>query len=1040
MKQKILSSFSNLKIGILLFFLISVIGAQAQSAKTITGLVKDNSGEPVIGVNVTVKGNAALGTITDMEGRYVLKIPRKKAILIYTFIGYKMVEKTIDANMTKLDVTLVEDNELLDEVVVVGYGTMKKKDVTGSVAHIGKEVMEGRVATNLVDFLTGSIAGVNISPSSSAAGGGSIEVRGPASLKASTSPLIVLDGVIFYGNIADINPNDIESMDVLKDASSTAIYGAKGSAGVIMITTKRGNTDKPIINISAKIGATQAQFLPKLPTAEQYIQRRSDYWKSIDYFLPNSQQHETGYYDNPNYLPEGVTQEQWANYDSSFSGDYVETWMTRLGFDPLEIENYKAGKIVDWQDLVYQTGLRQDYNVSASGKTPKTNYYMSLGYTNNEGVQVGDQFRTVRARVNLDTDITKWLKVGLNTQFANKGTDQISVDAGGASAMSPFASVYEEDGSIKVRPWNDNRVTNPLLSRSVDDKYYRVQTLTSTVYGQLTLPYGFSFQTNFNVRYGWLKDYYFTSDVHPGVVSGGESTRRDFSDYEWSVDNMLKWSHTFSDIHHIDATFVYTAEKYQSWESKGNNEGFQPNGALSYHGIQAGINPVVNSNDEMQTGNGLLARLNYSLLDRYLFTTSVRRDGFSAFGQNNPYGVFPAFAIGWRISEEKFMKQLKPFDNLKLRLSWGQNGNRDIGRYASFSRLTITNTIENGINDKAVYPSSLANSDLKWETTSAFNVGLDFGLFNNRLNGTADVYHNKTTNLLMDRSMPQISGYGSIAANLGQINNKGVELTLTSVNINIPKKIYWTTSFIYSTNKNTIKHLYGKMVDVIDTEGNIIGQREDDDVQNGWYIGHGIYDILDYKWIGIWQFGEEAEAEKYGKQPGDPKLLDVNGDGVINTDDKVWLGSSTPRNRMSIQSNLRLFDCIDFSFLLRGEFDYLGVDNLARNEDNRFFYSSNSVWTEYWTPWSPNSEYARLGADCSNPTVNIYKKRNYVKMQNMALTYTFPKKFIKRLMIDNLKLSFNVDNAFVISKWRTSDPTTKGVTPRIWTFGVNMTL
>nr|WP_320037655.1 TonB-dependent receptor [uncultured Bacteroides sp.] len=1021
----------------LLVLFLSVLAVTAYSQNvTIAGQVVDPGNMPLIGVNVLVKGTTT-GVITDIDGKFSLN-GKKGNTLVFSCIG--MVSQEIIFKGTPLHIVMRDDTKTLGEVVVVGYGTMKRKDVTGAVSHIGKEVMQTKVATNVVDFLTGSIAGVNISPSSGAAGGGSIEVRGPASLKASTSPLIVLDGVIFYGNIADINPNDIESIDVLKDASSTAIYGAKGSAGVIMISTKRGSTNKPVINLSANIGSVQAQFLPKLATPEQYIQRRSDYWKTNDYFLPGSQQHGSGYYDNPNSLPEGVTQEQWANYDASFSGDYVGTWMTRLGFNPLEIDNYKAGKVVNWQDLVYKTGLRQDYNASVSGKTPNTNYYMSLGYTDNEGFQVGDQFRAVRARLNLDTDITKWLKVGLNAQFANKGTNQISVDAGSSSVMSPFGSVYEDDGSIKVRPWNDNRVSNPLLARSVDDKYYRTQNLISTVYGKLTLPYGISYQTNFNVRYGWIKDYYFKSDVNPGVVSGGESTRRDYSDYEWSVDNMLKWNHTFADIHNVDATFVYTAEKFQSWESTGNNEGFQPNGTLSYHGIQAGINPVVNSNDEMQTGNGMLARLNYSLMDRYLLTASVRRDGFSAFGQNNPYGVFSAFAAGWRISEEKFMKKLSFVDNLKLRLSWGQNGNRDIGRYAAFSRLTITNSIQDGVNVKGVYPSSLANNDLKWETTSAFNFGLDFGLFNNRLSGVADVYFNKTTNLLMDRSMPAITGYGSVATNLGQINNKGVELTLTSVNVSIPKKISWSTSLIYSINKNTIKHLYGKMIDVLDDKGNVIGRREDDDVQNGWYIGHGIRDIYDYKWLGVWQMGEEYEANKYGKQPGDPKLLDVNGDGVVNTNDKVWLGSSTPRYRMSLRSDLRLLNCIDFSFVIRGEFNYLGIDNLARNEDNRYFESANSTWTEYWTPWNPNSEYARLGADCSNPTVNIYKKRNYVKMQNMSLAYIFPQKLLSKLMIENLKLSFNVDNAFVLSKWRTSDPMTKGITPRIFTFGINMTL
>lgn len=1041
MKQKILKFFSDARIRMLLLFLISTVYVQAQSGRIVSGVVKDVTGETVIGVNVTVKGDATLGTITDLDGKYSLNVPAKKATLVFSFIGYETIEKTIDANTRKLDVTLPEDNELLDEVVVVGYGTMKRKDVTGAVSHIGAEVTKGRSATNALDFLTGSIAGVHITPSTDAGGGASgLLIRGKQSLKASSNPLIVLDGVVFYGNIEDVNPNDIESMDVLKDASSTAIYGSKGSAGVIIINTKKGATEKPVINISTKVGMAQGTFIQEMPTAEQYVQRRVDYWKTKDYFSPGAQQRGLGYYENPDNLPAGVTQDQWAGYDPSFSGDYTETWMSRLGFNPIEINNYKAGKVVDWLDLVYQNGMRQDYSASVSGKTAKTNYYVSLGYTNNEGVLVGDQFRASRSRLSLDTEVTKWLNIGLNAQFVHKGSDEIKADASAARAASPFGDVYEADGSIKVRPWDDNRTANPLLNCTVDEKYFRQQNFTSSVYGKLTLPFGFTWQTTFNVRYGWKKDFYYDSDIKPGVVAGGKAKRLDYSDYEWSIDNMLKWNRTFAKIHNLDFTFVYTAEQFQNWESTGNNEGFQPNGALGFHAIQAGISPTVGSKDEIQTGNGLLWRLNYSLMDRYLLTGSVRRDGFSAFGQNNPFGVFSTVAAGWRISEEKFMKKLDYVDNLKLRLSWGQTGNRDIGRYAAFSMLTITNVIQDGTNYKGVYPSSLANRDLKWESTTGLNLGLDFGLFKNRLSGSLELYSNQTDDLLMDRAMPEISGYGKIASNLGEIDNKGVELTLTSVNVNIPNKVRWSTSFIYSTNRNEIKHLYGNMINVLDAAGNVTGQREDDDVQNGWYIGHAIDEIYDYKWMGVWQLGEELEASKYGKQPGDPKLLDVNKDGVINTDDKLWLGTKTPKHRMTISSDLNLFKSIDFSFVLRGEFGWMDIDNLARNEDNRYFETSNSVWTEYWTPWNPNSEYARLGANSSNPTVNIYKKRNYIRMQNMALSYTFPKKLINKLMIDNLRVSLNVDNAFVISKWRTSDPLTKQITPRIWTFGINMTL
>ena len=1028
------------RIGLLLLFLISTMYVQAQGVRNVSGMIKDASGDPLIGVNVTVKGDATLGTISDMDGEYSLKIPREKVTMVFSFIGYKTLEKSIDANTTKLDISLSEDTELLDEVIVVGYGTMKKKDVTGSVSHIGKEVMETKVATNAVDFLKGNIAGVNISVDNNASGGGSIEIRGPASLKASTSPLIVLDGNIYYGNISDINPNDIESMDVLKDASSTAVYGSKGSAGVIMINTKRGQTEKPVINLSARIGVATLLDIPELPTPEQYIQRRADYWKTLDYFKPSENQKGVGYYDNPENLPEGITKEQWAAYDPSFSGDYTETWLTRLQLSNVEIQNYKLGRTVDWRDHVYRSGLRQDYNMSISGKSSRTNYYASLGYTNNEGYKVGDSFQTVRARINLDTDITKWLKIGIAAQFADRGNKDIVADTGNADGMSPYASMYEEDGSIKKYPTDDARIINPLLTHSVDKKFYKTQTLNSTIYGRITLPYGFSYQTNFNVRYGWRKQYYYKSDERPSISKGGEASRDEYSDYEWLVDNMLKWNYTIAGIHNIDVTFVYSAEKYQFWNTNASNEGFIPSGVLGFHNLHAGINPVLKTNDEIQTGNALLGRLNYSLMDRYLLTASVRRDGFSAFGIENPYGIYPAFALGWRMSEESFIKKLKVVDNLKLRLSWGENGNRDIGRYAALSKLNVTDAIIDGKNVKGVWTDNLSNIKLKWERTRATNLGLDFGLFNGRLSGILDMYYNKTSDLIVNRSLPTITGYGSVIANLGQVDNKGLELTLTSVNLSIPKKVHWTTTFIYSTNKNTIKHLYGKMVDVKDEAGNVIGQREDDDVQNGWYIGHGIKDIYYYKWTGIWQLGEEEEAKKYGKQPGDPKLLDLDNDGKITEKDKVWLGSRTPRYRMSLRSDLNLFNCLDFSFVLRGEFNYLGEDNLRRNEDNRFFDRSNSIMTEYWTPWSPNNEYARLGANCGNPSVLIFKKRDFVRLQNVSLAYTFPKTLLKKFAIENLKVSLNVDNAFVLTKWDYYDPENMGTCPRLWTLGVNVTL
>lgn len=1041
MEREFLKRIMNGRIKLLLLFLISTMFVQGQTTRDISGTIRDSFGDPMIGVNVVVKNDATLGTISNVDGKYFLNIPRQKVTLVFSFIGYKTVEKTIDANLLKLDVELIEDTELLDEVVVVGYGTMKKKDVTGSVSHIGKEIMETKVATNAVDFLKGNIAGVNISVSNSPAGGGTIQVRGPSSF-SNTSPLIVLDGVIFYGAIGDINPNDIDRIDVLKDASSTAVYGTKGSAGVVLITTKKGKSEKPQVNFSVKLGLTQVGIIAPMPTPEQYIQRRADYFKTIDYFEADKNKKGLGYYDNPNNLPSGVTQEQWAGYDPSFSGDYVDTWLNRLNFASEEIKNYKAGRTIDWRDQVYRTGLRQEYNVSLSGNVGhinKTNYYLSLGYTNNEGHVVGDDYQTLRGRVNIDSDVNKWLKIGINTQFSNIKDTHVAAE--NADSQSPFGTMYEEDGTLKMFPIDDSSYKNPLALFTYQEKLKSTQTLNANLFAQIKLPYGISFQTTWSNRYQWQQDYLYSPDILPSVVKGGEANRVEYKEYEWMVDNMLKWNYTFNDIHSIDATFVYSVEKYQHWTTDATARELVPNGVLGFHQLSAGLTPVVSSDDQVQTGNALLGRINYSLMDKYLLTASVRRDGFSAFGTDNPYAVFPAFALAWRLSEERFMQKCNFLDNLKVRLSWGETGNRSAaGRYDALAKLSITQVVLNGQSMRGLWTSYLSNKKLKWEKTQAYNLGIDFGLFNNRLSGVIDLYTTKTNDLILSRSMPNVSGFSATKANLGQVNNKGFELTLNSLNMRIPKKMEWSSTFIYSINNNEIAHLYGDMVDITDKDGNVIGQKESDDVKNGWYIGHSLYGIHDYKVTGIWQLGEEEEAKKYGKLPGDPKVLDVDNNGKLGEEDKVWIGSKRPIYTMSLRNDFYLFSCLNISFVFRGEFNFWAANNLPLNNSSRNYDRANYRWTEYWTPDNPTNDYARLGANASDPSINIYKKRDYIRLQNAAISYTVPKRFIGKYGVDNLKFTFNMDNAFVLTKWNYTDPENAAISPRVFTFGVNVTL
>lgn len=1015
--------------------LIAIAGYSQQTKYA--GTIRNSDGLPLRGVSVTLK-NTSTGAISNDNGQFAV-VADQGSTLRFTMVGYQPSEKILGADTVINVILTASSDSSLNDVVVIGYGTSTKRDLTGAISHLDKKVLDTKVATSFIDFLKGSVPGVNVGVNNGAAGGGRLEVRGPASLKASTSPLIILDGVTFNGNLNDINPNDIASIDVMKDASSTAIYGAKGSAGVIAITTKKGTSATPQVDFSSKIGVAKMLGIPPLPTPEQYVQRRADYFKTIDYFKPDGQKKGEGYYDNPNHLPEGVTKDEWANYDGAFDGDYVETWLSRLQMADIEINNYKAGKTVDWRGAVYQTGFRQDHDIAISGRSNRTSYYTSIGYTDNKGFIVGDNYRSVHGRINLESNITKWLQFGTNTQFAQRSDNSITVNEGNADVMSPYGNMYNEDGTLAIYPIGDARVANPLYASTVDNYFYRAQTLNATLYGKLTLPFGITFRTNWNNRYGWIKDYYYNSDLKPGVSKGGAASRREYSDYEWSVENILNWNYRFNKVHRLDVTMVAGEEKFQTFETKSENEGFAPNGNLTYHQLNLGINPIINSNDEVQTGTSLLGRVNYSFKDRYLLTASLRRDGFSAFGQNNPYGTYPAYAAAWRISEENFMKG-SVFNDLKLRASWGTSGNRDIGRYAALARLHTLDNILGGENIKGVYQTTLANPNIKWETTHATNIGVDFGLFDNRFSGTIDAYANKTTDLVLSRLLPGFTGYSSILANLGQVDNKGLEVSLTSVNINHPGKVVWSTSLIFSLNRNEIVHLYG-------TTDSATG-KEADDISNGWFIGHGIHDIRDYKVTGIWQIGEEEEAAKYGKLPGDPKALDVDGDGVVNDNDKVWIGSAVPKYRVSLRSDLQLFKNINFSFVIRGAFDYWGVNSLRRNEDNRYFQSSNSIMNEYWTPWNPSSSYGRLASNSNNPTINFYEKRDFIRMQNATLSYTFPEDMISKYSMKGLRAMVSVDNAFIITKWKYYDPEMidddnvrkVGRVPRLFTFGVYVTL
>jgi len=1006
-----------------------------QQGKTITGTVVDENDQPLPGVTVLVPGTT-IGTVTQADGSFTLDVPSDTESLTFSFIGLKTREVELGNQLT-FNIQMEQDVIGLEEVIAVGYGTMKKSDLTGSVQRVDVAKYETQQTTSMIEMLNGTVAGFNSNQGTSAAGGGSMEVRGPTSLKANNSPLVVLDGVIYNGSIGDINPNDIESIDILKDASSAAIFGARSASGILIVTTKRGRTSKPTINFTTKIGVTGLTNHMRPQTPEEYTTSRGDYWADVN---PDKPEH---YYTDPNNLPAGLSIEEWKNYDTTPSDDPVQMWFDRMGMTQIELDNYKAGKTVDWYEEVYRNGIRQDYDLSLSGGSQSLRYYWSAGYTDNQGVQLGDDYKNIRSRINIDADVTDFLKVGVNAQFADRDRSSQNASLGNAISASPYGNIYEEDGvTLTFYPHGDAMSQNPLLYYKYRDKLNYTQTLFATLFGEVKLPFGLSYRVSYVNRYSWNKNYYFDPVTTPnGFSNNGYGRRIDNSVYEWQVDNIFKWQKTFADVHDFNATFLINAEKYQSWQSLQENNNFAPSGALSFHALQAGISPSLNNNDNYSTGNALMARLNYSFMDKYMLTATWRRDGYSAFGQKHPYAEFPSAAVAWRISEENFF-DVSWVDYLKLRVSWGANGNRAVGRYDALARLGTTKYLYGTTLATGVYSSTMANSDLRWERTEALNFGIDFGIINNMLYGSVEYYDMTTRDLLLNRSLPRIIGYTSVAANLGELGNKGFEITLNSTNVSTSNFI-WNSNLVFSFNRNKIKHLYGEMVDELDAEGNVIGQKEADDIGNGWFIGQALDRIWDYEILGVWQLGEEETAAIYGKQPGDIKLKDQNGDDVLNPiGDKIFQGYKRPQYKIGFRNDFILFKNFEINAFIRADLGYYGVNNLHRNSGaNSDFERRSRMYRPYWTFDNPINDYARLNSDTDSPGFNYWENRSFLRLQDLSIGYNIPSSKLEKYKIQRLKIFLNFRNMLTITGWEHYDPESQtSMMPKYSSIGVNVSL
>ena len=996
----------------------------AQVAKwKIFGRVIDEQGEPIIGAAILEQGTTN-GCVTDTLGNYKLTV-KAGAVLRVSFVGYVTREIVLKKEGMR-NVRLRVDNEELDEVVVVGYGSVARKNFTGSVSVIN--TAESPLAllpnTNSMDALRGTVTGITVSQQQGAGQAPSLQVRGQKSIGGSTSnPLIVMDGVIFMGSLRDIDPNIIESMSVLKDATSLAAYGSQAANGVVMITTKQGKLGKPVLNFNASWTLSEMANRPEVLSPENYI-------KKI-----NATQH----------LAEDADPSAWMS-----------------GF---ELENYKNGKTTDWLDYVSRVGLMQSYSASVSGATEKLNYFLSASHVDQEGVIIGDDYKREALSLRLQSDVASWLQVGTQMGYTfNDYSGPTTYNLVQALRLTPYGRVTRPNGELEKYPRElGGGLTNPLWlvnSGTVDDHdTYATTLIKGHVLVKCPWLEGLTYRVN--AAYSWEnveRDYfehegYFVAEgtsedrYSASALSGFLSKANGYSartkNTYWVMDHIVNFNRQFGK-HFIDATYVYTrdSKRYDYRKMTGSDFSDQGNTVLGADGLVYAKTQKITNIDKTKHNNiGYLGRISYNYNDTYHLSVSVRRDGSSVFGKNSKWGVFPAVGVAWTVSNERFMKRVSFIDYLKLKGSWGKNGNQSLDPYMTLSQIKLGQ--QGGIG----YPfgnestiswgqryDKLGNADLGWETTEAFNYGFDLGLLGSRIYLEFDGYFSKTTDQIFDRLLPVMNnGLTSMKATMGQIDNWGIEATLTTQNVRT-KDWNWSTAVTFYLNRNKLKDLYG--------DGK-------DDISNSLFIGKSLGAIYGYKSIGIVQEEDIEYIEANNAAPGDVKFANLDGseDGTITADDRTILGYNKENFRMSLSNTLK-YKNLELYFLFAGVFGGNGY-GLSQNT-YAYQTATGTVWDNnlnhgWWTPENRSNKYPRV--DYADSRFTPLQSYGFVRLQDLSLSYTFHQDWLSRLQITGLKVFFAAKNVFTITNWVGGDPEIKQTLggsygyplAAMYSFGVNLT-
>lgn len=930
----------------------------------VRGIVEDENGNPIIGATIMDKLTNT-GTTTDLNGNFSIMVPDGNDLDI-SYLGYTSV-KMKATDKKSLLVRLYEDTKKLDEVVVVGYGVQRKSDLTGAITSVKAEDLNNTPTTTMAEMLRGKAAGIQVSLSSAKPGGSSnIYIRGRRSLSGGNAPLYIVDGVPME-SIDEINSNDIASLEVLKDASAQSIYGARAANGVLLITTKRGVEGKPRVDYNFYIG-------------RQNIHRNFDFYNGEEWAA--------------------YRREAWKNANN---GEYNEEDC----FSETMRDVLNSGEWVDWESLMIKPALQQKHDITVRSGNEKSKLAFSLGYYDQTGLVMNSGYDRITGRLNVDHKILKTLNLGANLYYSHSKTESADGTFTRFITMPPLAKVYNDDGSLRMDVTDAGETHyNPLwnMERAIND--LSSDNFLTNLYVDWEIIKGLTYRANGSMTYrNEFTGNYLYRDHTTGRDTNGKATIKTKLRTEYLFENILNYNKEFKQKHRLGVTLMQSVNVIKTTQTEESAMGF-PNDEKGYNAFSSAMEfgtPVRGITERKLLS--YLGRVNYILMDRYIFSAALRVDGSSVFGKNNKYGYFPSVAGSWRISEENFLKQVNWVSNLKVRASWGQVGNQAVDPYSTLG-LSDRYMNEFGVDNTQVgfLPGTeLWNPDLKWETTSSTNIGLDFGFFKERISGTLEVYKTKTTDLLIKRKISQSLGYSSQLMNLGEVENKGVEFSFTGYPIR-SNKITWSLNYSISANRNKIVKITGET----DENGKPL-----DDITSNWFIGKPMNVYYNYKFDGIWQTGDDiANSSMPTAEPGMIRVADVDGNGSITSDDRVVL-ERDPKWISSFGTTLNLYG-VDFSldfYMSHGGVMYNSyLTDWEQGGD--LSGKRNGIKRDYWTPDNPSNttpapNYIQVPAYMTSLG---YQDASYIRLRNLTLGYTLPKEISRKFYIENLRVYFSANN------------------------------